>query len=113
MRPQPYGLYHQLLCAWLGVAPEESEEVAQAALVRAVKATFARRLDEDQVNLLSQVMGLRPVLRGPALSRFGSRTTPAGLLRSDPQALCRPHGSRPDAARPRGPSLSGARRRSG
>ena len=26
---RPYGLYHQLLCAWLGVAPEESEEVTR------------------------------------------------------------------------------------
>jgi predicted ATPase len=68
---RPYGLYHQLLCAWLGVAPEESEEVIRAALARAVKATFAGKLDDDQVNLLSQVMGLRPLLGGPALSRFG------------------------------------------
>jgi class 3 adenylate cyclase/tetratricopeptide (TPR) repeat protein len=68
---RPYGLYHQLLCAWLGVAPEESEEVTRDALARAVKATSAGRLDDNQVNLLAQVMGLRPVRGGAALSRFG------------------------------------------
>lgn len=68
---RPYGLYHQLLCAWLGLAPEESEEVTQTALARAVKAAFAGRADDDQVNLLAQVMGLGPVRGGPALSRYG------------------------------------------
>jgi class 3 adenylate cyclase/DNA-binding SARP family transcriptional activator len=68
---RPYGLYQQLLCAWLGVAPDESEEVTRAALGRAVKAAFAGRVDDDQVNLLAQVMGLGPVRGGPALSRYG------------------------------------------
>ena len=36
----PYGLYRQLLSAWIGVSPEEGEEVVRPALERAVKAVF-------------------------------------------------------------------------
>jgi tetratricopeptide (TPR) repeat protein len=67
----PYGLYQQLLCAWVGVAPEEDEEVARAALTRALKAVFGEGVDDDQVGLLSQVMGFGPGRAALALSHLG------------------------------------------
>ena len=57
---RPYGLYQQLLSAWVGVAPEEGEDLARAALERAMKVVFAGKVDEGQVGLLSQLMGLGP-----------------------------------------------------
>ena len=42
----PYGLYQQLLAAWVGVAPEEGEEVVRAALERAIKAVFGGKADD-------------------------------------------------------------------
>ena len=36
----PYGLYQQLLSAWVGAAPEEGDEVVRPALERAMKAIF-------------------------------------------------------------------------
>ncbi len=37
---RPYGLYQQLLSAWLGVAPEEGPEVMRAAVERGLEAIF-------------------------------------------------------------------------
>jgi class 3 adenylate cyclase/tetratricopeptide (TPR) repeat protein len=52
----PYGLYQQLLSEWIGVAPEEGEEVRGPALERAMRAVFT---DEDApVGLLGRMMGL-------------------------------------------------------
>ena len=42
--PGLYGLYQQLLTAWVGVAPEEGEDVVRPALERAMKAVFPARL---------------------------------------------------------------------
>ena len=36
----PYGLYQQLLSAWVGVVPEEGEQVVRPALERAMRAIF-------------------------------------------------------------------------
>lgn len=55
---QPYGLYRQLLGAWVGTTPEEGDEAARRALARAMKATFGAKVDDDQVDLLAQVMGV-------------------------------------------------------
>ncbi len=52
----PYGLYQQLLSAWIGVAPEEGEEVRRPALERAMKALFSG--DDAPVGLLGRMMGL-------------------------------------------------------
>ena len=52
----PYGLYQQLLSAWIGVAPEEAEEVRRPALERAMTAVFAG--EEAPVDLLARMMGL-------------------------------------------------------
>jgi hypothetical protein len=41
----PYGLYQQLLSAWVGAAPEEGEEVVRSALERAMKAIFGGQVD--------------------------------------------------------------------
>jgi predicted ATPase len=52
----PYGLYQQLLSAWIGVAPEEGEDVRRPALERAMKAVFAG--EDAPVGLLARMMGL-------------------------------------------------------
>ena len=44
---RPYGLYQQLSGAWVGVAPEEGDELARAALDRAMKAVFAGEADDE------------------------------------------------------------------
>lgn len=54
----PYGLYQQLLAAWVGVAPDEKSDRVKAALDRALRAVFAGEHDEERASLLSQVMGL-------------------------------------------------------
>ena len=41
----PYGLYRQLLSAWVGVAPEEGEEALRSALAQAMKAMFGAEVD--------------------------------------------------------------------
>ena len=55
---KPYGLFQQLLCAWAGATPEHGEEVAYQGLHRAMRAAYGRKVDEEQVNLLAQVIGL-------------------------------------------------------
>lgn len=72
----PYGLYQQLLSSWVGVAPEEGEEVVRPALERAMKAVFGGQA--DHVALLAHVMGL------PAGTDEGhlARLSPEGLQRA-------------------------------
>jgi DNA-binding SARP family transcriptional activator len=57
---RPYGLYQQLLTAWVGVVPEEGEDVVRPALERAMKAVFPGKAVDDRVSPLSRVMGLGP-----------------------------------------------------
>ena len=63
---RPYGLYQQLLSAWVGVAPEEGEVVARPALERAMRAVFGGKVDDERAGLLSQVMGSGPGKARPA-----------------------------------------------
>ena len=56
----PYGLYQQLLAAWVGVAPEEGDEVVRAALERAMKAVFGGKAGDDQVGAALADDGPRP-----------------------------------------------------
>jgi len=79
----PYGLYQRLLAAWVGVAPEEPQEVVRAALERAIKAVFGGKADDDQVGLLCQVMGLGLGRVGPALAQL----SPEQLQRSTFEAV--------------------------
>jgi tetratricopeptide (TPR) repeat protein len=72
----PYGLYQQLLSAWVGAAPEEGEEVVRSALERAMKAIFGGHVDHSA--LLAQMMGLRP---GPG-EEYLARLSPEGLQRA-------------------------------
>jgi len=74
----PYGLYQQLLGAWVGVAPDEKADRVKAALERALRAVFGRQPDEEQTGLLSQVMGLGA---GPATAALG-RLSPEQLQRA-------------------------------
>ncbi|HXW79107.1 MAG TPA: AAA family ATPase, partial [Acidimicrobiales bacterium] len=56
----PYGLYQQLLAAWLGVATEEGEDVVTQALDRALRVLFlGNARSEDHLGLLSLMMGLK------------------------------------------------------
>ncbi|MGA2802951.1 MAG: AAA family ATPase [Acidimicrobiales bacterium] len=64
----PYGLYQQLLSAWIGVAPEEGEEVRRPALERAMRAVFSGH--DAPVGLLARMMGLGAGEDAARLSRL-------------------------------------------
>ena len=66
---RPYGLYQQLLSAWVGVAPEESEDVVRAGLERGLNAVFGTDAG-DRAGLLSIVMGILPGKSTTALGRL-------------------------------------------
>ena len=72
----PYGLYQQLLSAWVGTAPEEGEEVFRVAMERAMKAVFGGQV--DHAAFLAHMMGLPA---GPATDRL-ARFSPEGLQRA-------------------------------
>ncbi len=72
----PYGLYQQLLCAWVGAAPEQGEDVVRSALERAMKAIFGGQV--DHARFLAHMMGLPP---GPKEARL-ARLSPEGLQRA-------------------------------
>jgi class 3 adenylate cyclase/tetratricopeptide (TPR) repeat protein len=72
----PYGLYQQLLSAWVGAAPEEGEEVVRPALERAMKAIFGGQV--EHARFLAHMMGLPP---GPEDARL-ARLSPEGLQRA-------------------------------
>jgi class 3 adenylate cyclase len=67
---QPYGLYRQLLSAWVGAAPEDGEEVVRTALERALKAVFGRDVDDEQLVHLAEIMGIRLGEAAAGLSRY-------------------------------------------
>jgi class 3 adenylate cyclase len=69
----PYGLYQQLLSAWVGAAAEEGEAVVRPALERALKAIFGGQV--DHAGLLAHMMGLPLGQEEDRLARLG----PAGL----------------------------------
>jgi class 3 adenylate cyclase len=71
----PYGLYQQLLWAWLGITPDEGETVLRPALERAMRAVFG--CESDHVRFVAQMMGLG---NGPA---------GVGVTRLSPEALQR------------------------
>jgi adenylate cyclase len=74
----PYGLYRQLLSAWVGASPEEGEGVVRPALERAMKALFGQGTDnDDRLALLAQLMGLPP-----APSASSARLSPERLQRA-------------------------------
>ncbi len=77
----PYGLYQQLLSDWIGVAPEEGEEVRRPALDRAMRAVFAG--EDAPVGLLARMMGLGA---GDETARL-SRLSPEELQRATFGAL--------------------------
>ena len=64
----PYGLYQQLLSEWIGVGPEEGEEVRRPALERAMRAVFTR--EDAPVGLLARMMGLGAGDKTGRLSRL-------------------------------------------
>ena len=72
----PYGLYQQLICAWVGAALEEGEDVVRAALERGMKAIFGAQV--DHVGLLAYMMGLPPSPQEAHLARL----SPEGLQRA-------------------------------
>ena len=68
----PYGLFRQLLSAWIAIGPEEPEEVVRPAFERAMRAVFAG--DVDEAVFLAHMLGLR----GNGASAV-SRLSPEGL----------------------------------
>ena len=99
----PYGLYQQLLSEWIGVAPEEGEEVRRPALERAMRAVFTG--EDAPSGLLARMMGLGA---GDETGRL-SRLSPEELQRATFGALralvSRAGRLRSDRARARGPPL--------
>jgi class 3 adenylate cyclase/tetratricopeptide (TPR) repeat protein len=71
----PYGLYRQLLAAWVGVVPEEGEDALRSALDRATNAVFGKAAHADVVGLLGRLMGVPPRGQGDA----GLRLSPEQL----------------------------------
>ncbi|HXW80618.1 MAG TPA: AAA family ATPase, partial [Acidimicrobiales bacterium] len=67
----PYGLYQHLLGAWVGIAGEDNDRRAHAALERALKAAFGGKVDDDELVLISQVMGLSAAKSGATTSQLG------------------------------------------
>ena len=61
----PYGLYQQLLAAWVGVVPDQGEEVVRPALERALSAVMG---NQDLVPMLARMLGLPG---GAGLVRLG------------------------------------------
>ena len=114
----PFGLYQQLLSAWVGAAPEADEERSLAALVRAMKAAFGPKADDwagwffgpDHGPWVEHGCGQRFTIRPRAIATGplqGVRVAPV------PARLVRRHSGRPG-----GPPLGrshircGSRRRS-
>jgi hypothetical protein len=72
----PYGLYQQLLSAWVGVVPEEGDVVVHLAVERAMKALFGGQV--DHARFLAHMMGLPPGTENARLVRL----SPEGLQRA-------------------------------
>ncbi len=53
----PYSVYRQMLLAWVGVTPDEGDEVARPAVERAMKAAFGTNVSAVEIGLLSRVIG--------------------------------------------------------
>ena len=83
MASRPYGLYEQLLSAWLGIAPDESQELVRAALERGLKAIFGGYTGPERAQLLSMAMGISQGKTGAALADF----TPEQLQRATFEAV--------------------------
>ena len=74
----PYGLFQQLMSAWVGAAPEEGEEVLRPALERAMRAVFGDDSYHDPFSLLANMLGLRTGPEGRRLAQL----SPEGLQRA-------------------------------
>ncbi len=74
----PYGLYQQLLASWMGVVPDQGEEVLRRALARAMTVLHGHDEDEGSFVLLSRMMGLSTELGRAGLDHLG----PQGLQRA-------------------------------
>ncbi|HXW78129.1 MAG TPA: AAA family ATPase, partial [Acidimicrobiales bacterium] len=79
----PYGMYQQLLAAWLGVVPEEGPDAVRAALEGAMKAVLPGPRRDVQTALLYRMMGLE----GATLVRELSSFTPGEVQEATFQAL--------------------------
>ena len=75
----PYGLYQQLLYAWIGVVPEEGEKVVCPALEHAMRAVFGG--ESDHVRFLAHMIGLGTALARAVSPGYGTRGASAGDFR--------------------------------
>ena len=99
----PYGVYQQLLSAWIAVSLDEGEDVVRAALERASKAVFGR--DVDHVAFLAHMMGLRPTSSDTDVDPAQPRRAPTGHFRVREGIAGGVDGERPNRAGPGGPAL--------
>jgi len=78
----PYGLYQQLLSAWIRVGPEEGDEVVLPAVTRAARAIFG--CDTEHVDFLAHMLGVRATPNGARVARL----SPEGLRRATFASVC-------------------------
>ncbi len=101
----PYGLYQQMLTAWLGVPLEEGEDVVRPALERAMKALFGNDGTRRAGGPAGPDDGFPPATErrlGPAQPRASCS---ARRLRRRALSALQADGERPHSARARGPAL--------
>ena len=79
----PYGLYQQLLAAWLGLVPEAGPAAVRVAVDKAMRALFPGKRRELPTGMLCRLMGLEPAGVGPHLSAL----TPEQLQKAMFEAL--------------------------
>ena len=96
----PYGLYQQLLAAWLGVAPEEGEDIVSQALERALRVlSLGRAGKEDHLGLLTHMMGLKSGQEAARVAELSpearQRATFASVRAVVAELVARGHGGRP------------------
>ena len=67
---RPFGLYQQLLTAWMGVPPEERPNVIRGALDGALKAIFGERGGGERAQLLSVLLGIADDVVSPSVAQL-------------------------------------------
>ena len=68
---RPYGLYQQLLSAWVGVAPEDGQDKMRGAIKKALGAVFGEKACDERAKLFDVVMGVASETTKTALARLG------------------------------------------
>ncbi len=68
---RPYGLYQQLLSAWVGVAPEDGQDKMRGAVKKALGAVFGEKECDERAKLLDVAMGVASETTRTTLAMLG------------------------------------------